>query len=1015
MEIAADIERLPGISAGTAIAGGLASGDGSSACLLYRYTTQLLEVRCLTTVGLGAAEALGTVSTTQLQLNAVEDLEITLVEPVTLNDTSYMLIFTREQLTQEGRLYTFNPFTLGIQRIKATVPYSPTSLSVSAAVEAGQGSSTEWEFAVLSFGLAGGRVLVGNLTIGIDGAQLTALKSTILDGHRCSVTASCAMECPDKSGRVVVFSGLESGHVAVLEYSPFNGSRTALARSVADGAQLGPVTRVAAVTLDERRIALCAGHGGGGAPVTLATYIVQIGGKGAEAAVELTHFGAAALQLAPGANEEQHVTELPAATQLVDVCVVNMHISGQADNKIPEVVVAALGSDCKAANGVFSAWVIDEQARHLDCISQQHVPGRSELLGMRIAGATQQPEVVDVRHLLLGDALCGNGYESTQHGLDQSLDISAYVADADAFAYIHSVRREIAERRRQLGGELFIDSLLAMAEIAEGMYPPRTAADRQALTEQIGSSGLDGVKQRCLAYYLVLDSDASGEAAAQYARDVQIPRHFARLVRGYWMMDHGQPEVGVALLADPAVEADWALRVLEAAHAHPHASLTFLRSATSLAVPRLATQPGAASLTMSALLNCAFTRAFSFQRRAAPAVRRALLTQLLEFALSPRAKRTTAARLAALPFDAAEDAALAEYCLRPGAPPHARDFLALHCVDSGRYAEAIRLLNAAIADDEAKVPDAAHRRKRVERQALVRNLSLLLPAAQRAAIEEPGSTPVFESASALASAHVQVVPAAVPAILPPVPLSASKAARRPAIVDSRGAPQSSAHPLMRVLMRQMAGEMPASATTVPTTPGTPPQQRVSAPQSPPSAALQRVPFSGPPTTPRDLKASPKFSPAELRDAGQTPARTSIMARATIVAESPTAYRRVPGAFPEPSHPSRSPFAKARQSAFQPSPRNNTPRPSPSTHAVVRNSSVKRRYNLRNRSAQSTDSNSTPSKERSSDSSVDSTRKSKQQEQKQAARKSARNYERSLLQSAETPSTPSTRSRKRLQH
>ncbi|KAJ2798099.1 hypothetical protein H4R20_004943 [Coemansia guatemalensis] len=950
-------------------------------------------------------------------MNAVEDLEIAMVEPVTLNGTSYMLIFTREQLTQEGRLYTFNPFTLGIQRIKATVPYSPSSLSASAAVEAGQGSSTEWEFSVVSFGLAGGRVLVGNLTVGIDGAQLTALKSVMLDGHRCSVTASYAMECPDASGRVVVFSGLESGHVAVLEYSPFNGSRTALARSVADGARLGPVTRVAAVALDTQRIALCAGHGGGGAPAAVATYIVQIGSKGAEPAIEAAHFGTAALQLAPGAGEEEQVAELPAATQLVDICVVNMHTSGQAGNKAPEIVVAALGSDGDAAHGVFGAWIVDEQARHLDCISQQHVPGRSTLLGMRIAGTTRQPEVVEVRHLLLGDALCGDEYGNIHHGLDQPLDISDYVADADAFAYIPSVRREIAERRRQLGGELFIDSLLAMAGIADGMYPPRTAADRQALVEQIGNSGLDGVKQRCLAYYLVLDSDAAGDAATQYVHDVQIPRHFARLVRGYWMMDHGQPTVGVALLADPAVEADWALRVLEAAHEHPRASLTFLRSATALAAPRLATQPGAASLTMGALLNCAFTRAFSFQRRAAPAVRRALLAQLLEFALSPRAKRTTAARLAALPFDATEDAALAEHCLRPAAPLHARDFLALHCVDSGRYAEAIRLLTAAAANDEANVPDAAHRRKRAERQALVRNLSLLLPAAQRAAIEDPGPTPAPASVSTSTSAHTQAVPAAVPAILPPVPLSATKATRRPAVVDSRGAPQSPAHPLMRVLMRQMAGEMPAATSAAPATPGTPPQQRVSAPQqSPPSTALRRVPLSGPPTTPRDLEASPKSPPAELRDAGQTPARSSILARAALVAESPLAYRRVPGAFPEPSHPSRSPFAKARQSGSRPSSQNSTPRPAQSPLAAAPNGSVKRRYNLRNRSAQTTDSSSTSSKERTDDPPPpDSTRKTKQRQQQQAARKSARNYERSLHQAAEAPSTPSTRSRKRPQN
>ncbi|KAJ2796768.1 hypothetical protein H4R21_004582, partial [Coemansia helicoidea] len=242
MDVVADIARLPGLAPGEAISGGIAAQAGSDACLLYRYTGQVLEVRAMDPLALEVPEALATLSTAQLQLNAVEDLEIALVKPVALNGSMQLLVFLRETLSQAGRLCTFNPFTLGIHHISATVPYSPNSISVSAPFCAGQGSSTEWEFAIVCFGLAGGRALVGNLTIGSGGSQLTALKTCTLGKHKCGVTDVCVLQRPDTSGRALIFFGLESGHAVALEYNPFNGGRATHVCTLSGGADLGPVT-----------------------------------------------------------------------------------------------------------------------------------------------------------------------------------------------------------------------------------------------------------------------------------------------------------------------------------------------------------------------------------------------------------------------------------------------------------------------------------------------------------------------------------------------------------------------------------------------------------------------------------------------------------------------------------------------------------------------------------------------------------------------------------------------------
>ncbi|KAJ1888850.1 hypothetical protein LPJ66_008357 [Kickxella alabastrina] len=545
---------------------------------------------------------------------------------------------------------------------------------------------------------------------------------------------------------------------------------------------------------------------------------------------------------------------------------------------------------------------------------------------------------------------------------------------------------------------------------AASTYPPRSFTEMRAFVERIGASDLDDLKQHCIAYYLLLDLSAAvlvsshdvyvesdidpttlSKAAAKYAADKFIPCHFEYLMRGYWLMDHSQTVVGVSYLADPCVIADWAPKVLRttvAAGYHLDAA-RFLNSATALMQPRLEELPSEAPVVMDVFLHCDFDRAFSFQRHISSflELRQALLTQLFAFALSPRARRSTVDRLAMLPFDDTEEAALETYCLLPETAAHARDFLALHYVNRGRYAEAIRLFRATAKTDDGQHLTAVQKRKRDERLAMAQNLILLLPAAQRWVIEELESIngETATTAGSEGSAHGSGSALTLRRGLSSVPLSASKTARqlRP-VVSAHGAAQSASHPLLRVLIKQMTVVKPTSddddddddsSMSVPETqPETPkakrdpasstmaksmwstpmtsfpdrtlrsPASRSSAAFSPrantanarsvtplhsastPRSGVQRVPFSGPPTTPRtdnvlDMFADMTSTVSGNWAAANQNAGNNILAKASAAIESlspspsHSLARRTSGGFVSGSgsaiSTSRSPFAKAR--------------------------------------------------------------------------------------------------------
>ncbi|KAJ1999477.1 hypothetical protein H4R26_005049, partial [Coemansia thaxteri] len=865
-------------------------------------------------IALGIPEALATLYSAQLQSSAADDLVIAAVKPVPQNGITYLLVYARDRVLRTGRLYAFNPYTLAVYPIAGEAPYNVSSLSVSSPVVAGSGSSTEWEFSIVCFGLPGGKSVLGNLAISVEGAQLTALTKHIADKNKGNVASSFALVMPGSSGRAFVFFGLESGKVAVLEYSPFGAHHIRSTGVVSEIPQLGAAVCLSALSLSDDSCILCVGYNTAtcrGSLATVAAHVVTAGGDNrSRESMNIAFKGLAHVEgsMCNGGSSDDDQPEGPGAlltsAKIVDLAIYDANSDAYSADAARSLVVVALANACAdnappsqtggssayqgcgllgaghaRVYGLLSSWILDEQASAPRRTTSQcsSVPGA--VFGMHLSTRSTLVEVASDKYVLAGNVLAGPANSASficQNGTSAPLDISAYISSSGDFAYATSTRAAITEQRRRMDGELFIDLLLRMAGIASteshSAYPPRTPAALHSLIKRIGSCELDDLKQHCLAYYMILDQSAGALVtdhglysvsntdppelnmdAAKYAHDRLIPRHFEYLIRGYWLMDHGQTAASILYFADPSVIADWAPKILGTAVASGfyREAAMLLNSATALMQPRLEEQISEAPVVMEVLLHCNFTSAFTFQRQklATPDLRRALLGQMYAFALSTHSRRGVADQLATLPFDGVEEAALEEYCVKSDAPVYTKDFLALHYVNCGRYAEAIRMFKAIANAEEGQHLTDAQKRKREERLAMVQNLTLLLPVAQRWLVEELEPTsdgadsiqPILPSqavekateeydAHDMAKSHPMDIDAisligfaddrdsAQRGSRPPAlaktqlnaPLSASKSSRQlRSVVGTQGSLQNSSHSLLRVLVKQMSAASPA--------------------------------------------------------------------------------------------------------------------------------------------------------------------------------------------------------------
>ncbi|KAJ1956563.1 hypothetical protein EC988_001281 [Linderina pennispora] len=1004
MDFLTDIAPLPGVATNEPLLGGIATGlagtTSSDVTMLYRYNTRVLEVRNTALPAVSQPEALATLSATQLQINDTDEVSLAHVRPIMFDDNIHFLVYARDTATDTGILSVFNPFTLVISPVPTRLPSMVRSLAVSVPFDTGA-KGAEWQFSVVALDKPRGKVMLGCLTVRDGIAQMTSQETHAVGAKGNEVTAITISELPGGSGAVLVLVGTEDGCVSVLEYSPFSPHTTRVVCEIGDRKQkTGAVTKITTQVMANNQIIVGSAHEKSphGTAATVSVDLLSLGHrKQLEQQVSVSKVDSAEVRI-PSYIEEDVSQDLEnrltANASVVDMAFVEtdreaapsgLFLSALASVPLGGKLSSSTylrrnrghpGAGAVSVVAAVSTWQVDDQQLTQCYTASQVVAGSERVLGMRTLGQHVQIEVATDRHLLAGDILSSNGIvedPATQFGLGVPLSISGYIDIDEQFPYTPAVRNAVFEQRQRMGGELFIDLLLGMAGVSTGpesgsAYPPRTPAEERQFIETIGQSDIDGLKQHSIAYYFLLDTGMAAMPATQgtfveqhkdttamsseaqaYAQDMLIPRHFVYLVRGFWLMDHGEIAVGLSYLSDPSVVADWAPKILRTAVTSKHyfEARQFLTSTTATSSsfqPQLEDQASEAPVIMDILLHCDLREAFSFQRQQSQHVelRRALLMQLFEFGLSAKSKRAIADQLATLPLDETEEAELEAYCVQTSSSVRARDFLALHYVNCGRYVEAIRVFRAIAKDEQGVMLNMAQKRKSIERQAMVQNLLMLLPEAQRWIVQElHASADAFQSAEPThAKSSMDVDSSSTPEaesrsgaskqVTIDMPLSASKASRlvRPA-VGTHGGQQDPSHALLHVLVKQMA--KPAAAQPQPIDEGMTTPKRTASPQfkTPATSSVQRsstlgpptvrVPFSGPPATPKQdvpadsqMEESPEPLPVTPGRPGHTPGRY-VLARAAGP-NSPAIEGSVPGQFPETDYIKQSPFQRARNQA-----------------------------------------------------------------------------------------------------
>ncbi|RUS28185.1 nuclear pore complex assembly-domain-containing protein [Jimgerdemannia flammicorona] len=180
--------------------------------------------------------------------------------------------------------------------------------------------------------------------------------------------------------------------------------------------------------------------------------------------------------------------------------------------------------------------------------------------------------------------------------------------EADDFPHDTPALRQIKDRRKRMGNELFIDKLLIFTGLEVGeLYPPNKIDDMRKLWWKILNCDLDSLKKYCIVYYLLKDWNGDKEG---FAQRYLIPTGCMRLMDGYWAIDHWDFEAALRQLAYPTVEVDWPSKIVEVLyeHAGPRTAARFV----NIAQPALWT-PEEVELQMDVDVHCDVVGAFLFQ------------------------------------------------------------------------------------------------------------------------------------------------------------------------------------------------------------------------------------------------------------------------------------------------------------------------------------------------------------------------------------------------------------------
>ncbi|TFB06529.1 Protein ELYS [Trichoderma ghanense] len=259
------------------------------------------------------------------------------------------------------------------------------------------------------------------------------------------------------------------------------------------------------------------------------------------------------------------------------------------------------------------------------------------------------------------------------------------------FPYDRKRIHEIEARRKELGGQLFIDRVLKALGITKNkVYPPKSENGVRQLHQQICESSMSMHHKLSLLYYILLDYDTvDGQASISetFASTSSMPQNYEIFMKGLWYMDGLEFSTALEYVAHPSLISDFADDIIIALVEHAADGDYDLALSYFHTVQPVLKTSRALELIFGAIAQTTVTEALLYSRTYPEHTREQLFRQMVAETLG--SKSDQADELAFLPFDSTEEAWFEEY-LSTGEGRNlkkAKDTLLVRKIASDRFGE----------------------------------------------------------------------------------------------------------------------------------------------------------------------------------------------------------------------------------------------------------------------------------------------------------------------------------------
>ncbi|KAH0492799.1 hypothetical protein TgHK011_007732 [Trichoderma gracile] len=250
---------------------------------------------------------------------------------------------------------------------------------------------------------------------------------------------------------------------------------------------------------------------------------------------------------------------------------------------------------------------------------------------------------------------------------------------------------EIEARRKELGGQLFIDRVLKALGITKNkVYPPKNDNGVRQLHQQICESSMSMHHKLSLLYYILLDYDTvDGQVSISetFASTSSMPQNYEIFMKGLWYMDGLEFSTALEFVAHPSLISDFADDIIIALVEHAADGDYDLALAYFHTVQPVLKTSRALELIFGAIAQTNVTEALLYSRTFPEHAREQLFRQMVAETLGNKSDQ--ADELAFLPFDSVEEAWFEEY-LSTGDGRNlkkAKDTLLVRKIASDRFGE----------------------------------------------------------------------------------------------------------------------------------------------------------------------------------------------------------------------------------------------------------------------------------------------------------------------------------------